>query len=92
MNESASILMVEDSESLAAVYSAYLADTPHSVVNAADLAAARRQLAQRQFDIVLLDIELPDGSGLDLLDEIVTLEPTHCACTCACMSILLFIA
>jgi DNA-binding NtrC family response regulator len=74
MNERARIMMVEDSESLSAVYSAYLADRPYSVVTAADLEAARRALARQQPDIVLLDIELPDGSGMDLLDKLVALE------------------
>ena len=41
MNERPRIMMVEDSESLSAVYSAYLADRPYSVVTAADLEAAR---------------------------------------------------
>ena len=53
MNERARIMMVEDSESLSAVYSAYLADRPYSVVTAADLEAARRELGRQQPDIVL---------------------------------------
>jgi CheY-like chemotaxis protein len=34
------------------------------------LATARAQLAAASFDIVLLDIQLPDGNGLDLSAEI----------------------
>ena len=74
MKERARIMMVEDSESLSAVYSAYLADRPYELVTAADLESARRELARQRPDIVLLDIELPDGSGMDLLDEIVAME------------------
>lgn len=35
-----------------------------------DLASARRQLRELAPDLVLLDMRLPDGSGLDLLSEI----------------------
>jgi DNA-binding NtrC family response regulator len=74
MNERAKIMMVEDSESLSAVYSAYLADRPYDLVAAVDLESARKEMALQRPDIVLLDIELPDGSGMDLLDELVSLE------------------
>ena len=36
----------------------------------ADLAAARRALAAHQFGLVVLDVLLPDGDGLDLLAEL----------------------
>jgi DNA-binding NtrC family response regulator len=74
MSEQAHILMVEDSASLATVYTAYLEGTPHRVEPATDLAAARAAVQRQQPDIVLLDIELPDGSGMDLLDELVSME------------------
>ena len=34
------------------------------------LTASREVIANDSFDLVLLDIGLPDGSGLDLLDDI----------------------
>lgn len=74
MTGSARILMVEDSATLSAVYSAYLSDTAHSVICAADLETARYALESAPPDIVLLDIELPDGSGMDLLNELVALD------------------
>ncbi len=78
MNDHAHILLVEDSESLSAVYSAYLANSPHKLVAVTDLDTARRELTYHQPDIVLLDIELPDGCGLELLDELVSLDsPPH---------------
>ena len=67
-----SLLMVEDSLSMAALYKAYLADTDYQVRIVTDIASAKQQLAQRQPDLVLLDVELPDGSGLELLDTINT--------------------
>ena len=32
-----------------------------------NLQEARRKLAQETFDLIILDLNLPDGSGLDLL-------------------------
>jgi two-component system KDP operon response regulator KdpE len=40
------------------------------VDEAADLGTARQMLAANSPDIVLLDVRLPDGNGLDLLREI----------------------
>jgi DNA-binding NtrC family response regulator len=43
------------------------------VASAGSLKQARQQIASRLPDIVLVDLRLPDGNGLDLLDS---LEPT----------------
>jgi CheY-like chemotaxis protein len=40
------------------------------IVEAADLAEARGSLAARRFDVVILDVRLPDGSGLSLAREL----------------------
>jgi CheY-like chemotaxis protein len=40
----------------------------HAVTVAASLAEARRALAEQPFDAVLLDYDLPDGKGAELLD------------------------
>jgi DNA-binding response OmpR family regulator len=40
------------------------------VLEATDLAEARRHLASDRIDVVLLDVRLPDGSGLDLAREL----------------------
>lgn len=39
------------------------------VLEAADLATARATLSTEVIDLVLLDLDLPDGSGFDLIDE-----------------------
>ena len=52
---------------------AVIASTLHEVVDveqARSLAAARKAIALRRPDIVVLDLGLPDGSGLDLLEEL----------------------
>ena len=40
------------------------------IVEAADLAEARGSLAAQRFDVVILDVRLPDGSGLTLAREL----------------------
>jgi CheY-like chemotaxis protein len=41
-----------------------------SVAEASDLAQARARLAEETFDVVVLDVSLPDGSGLDLARDL----------------------
>jgi CheY-like chemotaxis protein len=43
------------------------------ILDAPDLAAARRILGIERVDLVLLDVRLPDGNGLDLARDIATL-------------------
>lgn len=60
------ILHVEDDLSLAAIV--HEAMSRNAVVTTArSVAAARRQLSEKYFDAVILDVTLPDGSGQDLL-------------------------
>lgn len=65
----ARILMVEDSPSQAKVHAAYLRPIEAEIEFADTVKTARAALAQGKFDVVLLDLKLPDGYGLDLLRE-----------------------
>ncbi|MER9580846.1 ATP-binding protein [Mesorhizobium sp. M0276] len=67
--EKAQILHVEDDEGVLAVMSAGLGPGV-SIASAKTLQDARRAVAKRRFDLVILDIALPDGSGLDLLADL----------------------
>jgi len=73
MNNQPKVLMVEDSVSLSAIYKAYLEDTDYHVVTVERLGAAHAALGAFQPDIILLDIELPDGNGMDFLAEAAAL-------------------
>ncbi len=68
------ILHVEDDPDILRVVSVVMGDKVE-VVPASTLAAARTALAQRSFALVIIDVGLPDGSGLDLLDEIRRMVP-----------------
>jgi len=71
MTNNARILLVEDNVSLATVYQAYLSEQPFEVTHVASVADARVYLSKFTPDIVLLDLELPDGSGLDILKRLI---------------------
>ncbi len=64
------VLIVENSQSLSAIYSSYLIIDNYSVQMAHSLTEARLKWKNFQPDFVFLDIELGDGNGLDLLSEI----------------------
>jgi DNA-binding response OmpR family regulator len=73
---SRSLLVVEDDQPTAAFLADNLAADGFRVSTAAGLAAAWRALEARPPDIVLLDIALGDGSGLELLDRLRAADST----------------
>jgi len=66
MSDETRILIVEDDENLRLGLCDNLEDEGYAVVATATVAAARRALAERTFDLILLDIMLPDGDGYSL--------------------------
>jgi two-component system repressor protein LuxO len=74
MSTQAKVLMIEDSISLSAIYKAYLEDTDYKLASVETLASAHASLGAFKPDIILLDIELPDGNGMDFLTELASLE------------------
>jgi PAS domain S-box-containing protein len=68
------ILQVEDEADVQKVVGLILRDHADIMV-ARTLKEARALLEQHQFDLVLLDIGLPDGSGYDLLVELKAKRP-----------------
>ena len=66
------VLVVDDSESTRRLVARTLATHGFVVDDAANVVDARRRLADEPPDVVVLDMELPDTNGLDLLHEIVT--------------------
>ena len=63
------ILMVEDDSNVLELNRKVLARKGMRTITAKTLAQAR-ELLYEQYDLILLDIELPDGSGLDFTKEI----------------------
>jgi len=67
---SASVLVVDDEPDLRTLYEMTLVREGYQVETAASLASAREQLQAQHFDVVLADMRLPDGMGMDLLHEL----------------------
>jgi len=62
-------LIVEDEVDSARMMAALTAAEGYTVAMAHTLRDARKQIALQQPDIVLLDLQLPDGSGMDLFSD-----------------------
>ena len=63
------IFLLEDDETLGRGIAMALTGPETSVVCRPSLARAREALAEDRFDLLILDVNLPDGSGLDLLRQ-----------------------
>jgi DNA-binding NtrC family response regulator len=64
------LLIVDDEESFRTLTARELKRSGYAVETAGNLTEARTVLARESFHVVLLDVRMPDGSGLDLLPEI----------------------
>ena len=64
------IFLLEDDETLGRGIAMALTGPETSVVCRSSLAKARETLAEDRFDLLILDVNLPDGSGLGLLRQI----------------------
>ena len=69
-------LIVEDDPNSLSGLSAILAADGFSVDTATTIAEARAALTRFIPDVVLVDLNLPDGSGLDLLQHCPRIRPT----------------
>jgi DNA-binding response OmpR family regulator len=61
------VLVIDDDADVRSVLLRALERDGHVVSEARDLAGARRALESGPLDVIVLDVGLPDGSGIDLL-------------------------
>jgi two-component system, NtrC family, response regulator AtoC len=66
---SITVLIVDDEENARTHIGTYLRAKDYDIQEAATLGEARECLRKGNCDIILLDVQLPDGYGLDLLEE-----------------------
>ena len=65
----ASILIVDDEIGIRDLLSEILSDEGYTVEEAENAEVARQKVAQTKFDLILLDIWMPDMDGVSLLKE-----------------------
>ena len=65
----AHLLVVDDEADIRALIKDILTDEGYGVTGAADANEARAARAERRFDLILLDIWMPDTDGITLLRE-----------------------
>ena len=73
--ENTQLLLVDDDPDLTRLLTGYFLQLGVRIESAATGSQAREALRQGRFDLVLLDLGLPDGSGQVLLSEIVAANP-----------------
>jgi PAS domain S-box-containing protein len=69
------ILLVDDNADTLLFLSTMLCRRGHAVDTAKDMAAGLRLATEGEHDLLISDIELPDGSGLELMDAIRSRKP-----------------
>ena len=67
----AKILVVDDEPGLRLLYAAELADEGYQVVTAENCSEAAATLEKESIDLVVLDIQIKQESGLEMLQKIV---------------------
>ncbi|MGZ5266557.1 MAG: response regulator, partial [Caldimonas sp.] len=70
-------LVVDDDSDAAETMAMLIANEGFTVATAGSLRDARRQIALQEPDIVLLDLMLPDGSGMELFNDAKQLANTE---------------
>jgi two-component system cell cycle sensor histidine kinase/response regulator CckA len=69
------VLLVEDDDAYAAVVGTELESSPLELQRVATLHAARAILARESFDAILLDLSLPDSTGMATVEAVQALVP-----------------
>jgi len=66
----ANILIIDDEEYIRDILSARVEGLNHTAYSASTIRQGTELIKKEKFDLVFLDVKLPDGSGLDLLQTI----------------------
>lgn len=75
MKSNRSVLVVEDEEIIRTALCEYLDDEGYETAQAGSIAAALNIAKDRDFQIAICDVQLPDGDGVALLRKLQQLNP-----------------
>jgi CheY-like chemotaxis protein len=64
------VLVIDDAEASRYLMRRYLEGTPYALIEAKDGAEGSRRARDERPDVIFLDLFLPDGSALDVVDEL----------------------
>lgn len=71
----AELLLVEDDDDVRRALERVLDHAGYGVVSVSTMAEARIMVEQRDFEVAVVDFRLPDGTGADLVEDLVARDP-----------------
>lgn len=77
MKKKNKILIIEDDESLRETLKGVLSRRDYEVDEAGLIEDAKKKLIKKPYDLALLDITFPDGTGLDILEKDTFINPNR---------------
>jgi two-component system response regulator PilR (NtrC family) len=75
MNSRARVLVVDDERSMQEFLEIFLRSEGYEAVTAANVRSALVHIESDEFDVIVTDIQMPDGTGLDLLRSVQKIAP-----------------
>src|SRR3954449_2363168 len=69
------VLLIDDEEKLRSLLARLLKLEGYAIMEAASLKAAFKAIDIEEPDVILCDVKLPDGSGVDIIDQIKQQHP-----------------
>jgi two-component system, sporulation sensor kinase E len=76
LHVSGSVLIVDDEQSILEILEQFLVERGYRVVTARTAEAALGLLQRDRFDVALIDLKLPDRTGLELLEPLARANPS----------------
>ncbi len=68
------VLVIDDNESITELLEKLLAAKHHQCISANDGRTGLRLITEQHFDVILLDLAMPDFSGSDVIDHLERLD------------------
>ena len=72
---SLSILVADDEDSIRSLLEHFLKNAGHKVIVVSNAREACEAMKKQTFDLVITDVLMPDGDGLDLITELRKVQP-----------------